>query len=177
MAQTAYANRGRALEDLIKLANASYLKKEIASIQKIDTPKEVIRQNGKISGAFYREKSTLDFIGLINPGQAITFDAKQTELERFPLYNVKQHQIDFMDVWWEFGGQAFLVVEFTSLNETYRLDYVTLKWYWQKWKEHQGERGFGSIPLNEFQCNCKLIAKNGQIPLDYLAGLYQEGAR
>lgn len=168
-------HKGDAFENMINLANKAYKIKGIAEINKIATPMKPIRNGRYIVGAFYDEKSILDYVGVYK-GIPIAFDAKETsEDDRFSLKNIKPHQVDFMERWVNNGGQAFLLIHFKKLNRVYRLDWTTLSWYWKQYIENKGKRGFGSIPLNEFECNCKLIKSRDGIVLDYLEGLEECG--
>ncbi|WP_236913311.1 Holliday junction resolvase RecU [Clostridium sp. Cult1] len=164
-------HRGDGFEEIINLANLSYKRKGIALIQKIATPMKPIRRGKKIVSAYYEEKSTLDYIGVYE-GVPIAFDAKETKEEtRFPLSNIQNHQISFMGNWNKHGGITFLLIYFTKLNAVYRLDWITLGWYWRQYQENRGKRGFGSIPLSEFECNCKQLNSRDGIILDYLEGI------
>lgn len=164
-------HRGDVFEEQINWSNRAYSMKNIALIQKVATPMKPIRHGGKITGAYYEEKSTLDFIGTYR-GIPIAFDAKETEeIDKFPLKNVKEHQVKFIKKWTSNGGQAFLLVHFKKLNKVYRLDNTTLTWYWDQYKLNKGKRGFGSIPLTEFEQNCRLIRSRNGIALDYLEGI------
>lgn len=164
-------HKGDGFEEIINLANTTYKRKGIALVQKIATPMKPIRRGKKIVSAYYEEKSTLDYIGIYE-GVPIAFDAKETKEEtRFPLNNIQLHQIDFMLNWYKHGGIAFLLIYFTKLGTVYRLDWTTLDWYWNRYQENRGKRGFGSIPFNEFQCNCKQLKSRDGIILDYLEGI------
>lgn len=164
-------HKGDAFEEIINLANLSYKRKGIALVQKIATPMKPIRKGEKIISAYYHQKSTLDYIGIFET-IPIAFDAKETkEINKFPLKNVKPHQIEFMKNWYKHGGLAFLLIYFTRLNLVYRLDWITLGWYWNRYQENRGKKGFGSIPINEFECNCKRVRSRDGIILDYLEGI------
>lgn len=164
-------HRGDGFEEIINLANLSYKRKGIALVQKIATPMKPIRKGKKIVSAYYEEKSTLDYIGVYE-GIPIAFDAKETkETTRFPLNNIQDHQIRFMKNWFKHGGITFLLIYFTKLSSAYRLDWTTLDWYWSRYQENRGKRGFGSIPINEFECNCKQLKSRDGIILDYLEGI------
>lgn len=159
-----YANRGKALENLIEIANGQYRGLGIAYITKIPTPTKILKDNK----GFYCAKSTVDFVGTIKGGKFICFDAKQTDKKRFSLYNVHTHQYEYMQEITYLGGTAFIIVNFSKLNEYYRLDFEVLKDYWQYWKAHKGQRGAASIPKLEFRNEIKAEHK---IVLNYLKGV------
>lgn len=167
-----YANRGKNLENQIELSNKSYMMKNIATVQKVATPTKVIRRGKKIVSAFFEKKSTLDFIGVIDPGIAIAFDVKETKEKYFPLKNIQEHQMGFMDRWKEYGGLPFLVVYFQANDTAYRIEYEYIKFYWNQWQKNKGKRGYAHIPLREFEQNGTLLKSRDGILLDYLEGLY-----
>lgn len=167
-------HKGDIFEEIINISNKVYSRKEIALVQKIATPMKPIRRGKQIVSAYYEEKSTLDYIGIYD-SIPIAFDAKETkETTRFPLSNVQDHQVEFMKKWYKHGGLAFLLIYFTRLDAAYRLDWTTLNWYWKRYQENRGKRGFGSIPINEFECNCKQLESRNGIMLDYLEGIKDE---
>lgn len=168
-------HKGDVFEEIIKMSSLAYERKGITVIKKISTPMQPIRRGNQIISAYYEEKSTVDFIGICN-GHSIAFDAKETiETTKFPLSNIKDHQVEFLEAWYRHKGKAFMIINFKKLDKVYRLDITTLSWYWKQYKENKGKRGFGSIPLSEFEANCKeIVSKNG-ILLDYLDGLEVKG--
>ncbi|CAK7083231.1 Holliday junction resolvase RecU [Tissierella sp.] len=167
-------HKGDMFEELINRSNIVYKRKEIALVQKVSTPMKPIRRGKEIVSAYYEEKSTLDYIGLYK-GVPIAFDAKETKEEnRFPLNNIQEHQIEFMENWYKHGGIAFLLVNFTKLEKVFRLDWWILSWYWKKYQENKGKRGFGSISLDEFESSCKKLKSRDGIMLDYLEGIESE---
>ena len=97
---------------MINRTNDNYNSKNLAIIQKIPTPiKPLIldKKSGKITLAYFEQKSTVDYVGVVQ-GIAICFDAKETSQKSFPLKNVHKHQLDFMDKFENQGGISFLLV-------------------------------------------------------------------
>lgn len=164
---TRYANRGASFESLIEFANNQYAAKRIALIQKVATPWKVIRQGKKIISAFPEKKSTVDFIG-VSMGRAIAFDAKSTLETRFPLSNIEQHQIDFLERWQRQNGIAFFLIEFAKLHEVYYLSFDEVKTWWDGM-----ENGRKSIPYEYFRM-CRRV-EQGRVVLDYLAEIEGRG--
>lgn len=165
-------HRGDAFEEVINWSNQGYRIQNKAKVVKVPVPVKVLKRiKNMITKAFFEEKAFLDYVGIAK-GIAVAFDAKETEeVDRFPLKNVKQHQIDSIREWTTQGGQAFLLVNFKMINKTYRLDATTLLWYWDQYQMNKGKRGYAYIPLREFECNCKLIKSRNGIALDYLEGI------
>lgn len=164
-------HRGDTFEELINLSNMAYERKEIAIVQKIATPVKVLKRKGhRITNAYFEQKSTLDFIGTYR-GIPIAFDAKETKEKRFPLKNIHQHQIEFMESWNLNGGRAFILVSFRNKDKVFRLEFDDLIFHWAAWEENKGKRGFASIPYSFFEDDCQEIVSRNGILLDYLEGL------
>lgn len=124
-----YGNRGMDLEALINDANKYYLDNDIAIIYKKPTPiqiNKVTYKGGKpevIKGSF-KEKSTLDYVGLYR-GKYLDFDAKKTlNKTSFPLENVHYHQVEHIRRVLRHNGIAFLIIEI--VGEIYLLPGNTL---------------------------------------------------
>ena len=126
--------RGSTLEDLINHTNESYRDKHLALIQKIPTPItpiEIDKASRHITLAYFDQKSTVDYIGAVQ-GIPVCFDAKECAVTTFPLQNVHEHQVNFMREFEEQGGIAFIILSFTSLDETYYLPFCDLYRFWQR---------------------------------------------
>jgi len=164
-------HRGDTFEELINLSNMVYERKEIALVQKIATPIKVLKIQGRrITNAYFEQKSTLDFIGTYK-GIPIAFDTKETKGNRFPLKNIHDHQIEFMEGWNLNGGRAFILVSFREFDKVYRLELDDLMFHWKAWKQNKGKRGYASIPHSFFENHFKEIKSRNGILLDYLEGL------
>lgn len=163
MGWTTYGNRGMLLESMIELANMEYKRKGIAVIEKIPTPIKPIKtfQNGRMM-AYWEKKSTVDFSGIYGD-RAVAFDAKETSLKRLPLANIEQHQYDFMMKYKKNGHCAFIIVYFSNLDKTYRLDIEMVEKFIQ-------ENTRQSIPLKYFEENGVELGR-GRVSLDYLKGV------
>lgn len=157
-----YANRGKWLENAIISANRSYLNKGLANIQNIPVDKG----GGYKGKTFYKQKSTVDFIGISKyaGGGMIAFDAKETKNKSFPFANVHEHQVAFMLDVVKHGGTSFLLILFKAYNELYRID---VKDY-IKAKREFIENGRKSIPYQYFRDNVTEIHSNSGIIYDYL---------
>lgn len=119
-----YANRGMILESDLNLTNKYYLNNNIALIYKKPTPIKVVKveyPKNVIKEAYYNEPSTLDYNGIYK-GKYLEFDAKETKSKTsFPLSNIHPHQIEHIKKVLYFGGIPFLIVKFSTINETYIL--------------------------------------------------------
>ena len=119
------SNRGMSLENDLNDANAYYLATDKAVIHKKPTPIQIVnvsypaRSAAKITEAYFRQASTTDYNGVYN-GHYIDFDAKETtNKQSFPLKNVHEHQIKHLKQVVTQHGLAFMIIRFSSLNETF----------------------------------------------------------
>ena len=90
--------RGSTLEEMVNWTNDHYLEKGLALIQKVPTPITPItidKESRHITLAYFDQKSTVDYIGVVQ-GIPVCFDAKECNTDTFPLQNVHEHQIKFM---------------------------------------------------------------------------------
>lgn len=158
--------RGKGLEQKIVWTNGIYKKKGWALVHKEPTPWNVSydKRTGRVYRAFPQEKGTVDFIG-VSKGKPIAFDAKSTKEEtRFPLNNVKEHQVEYLKHHQEQGGISFLIVEFETLGEIYLLEFDQLYEWWVN--SYRGGRK--SIPYSYFKDECKRIYAKRGVAVDYL---------
>ena len=134
--------RTNELEKRANKANLKYRKSKKALIQKVPTPILYTRK-GLIA-----QQSTVDYTGIIAPkGQGIAFDAKETKNKTsFPLKNIHQHQLNFLNLFEELGGIAFFLIHFKSVyeNEAFKTPLKLVNKYWD------GEER-KSIPFDDFK--------------------------
>jgi recombination protein U len=148
------------LEKRVQKANLDYRKQKIAIINKVEVP--ILVTN---SGLIPRQ-STVDFTGIYKKeiravdqidnngtyhvatiGQGIAFDAKETlSKTSFPLSNIKQHQLMFLEYFQDVGGTAFFLIHFKKLHADKA--FVTPLAFVQKyWYDESSRR---SLPYSEF---------------------------
>lgn len=135
--------RGSTLEDMINHSNELYREKKLALIQKIPTPITPIsidKNSRHITLAYFDQKSTVDYIGAVQ-GIPVCFDAKECAVKTFPLQNVHEHQIRFMEQFEEQGGIAFIILHFTALDEIYYIPFRDLYEFWKR-MEAGGRKSF-----------------------------------
>ena len=160
--------RGSAFEDMINLSNQLYKKQGLAVIQKVPTPITPIEVNNRehtITKAYFGEKSTVDFIGVVQ-GIAVCFDAKETQTKNFPLKNVHQHQMDFMEAFTAQEGVAFLLIHFKASGEIFFLPWRQL----HNCYELSLNGGRKSIPYSDFD-PAYLVRNAEGFPVHYLEAL------
>lgn len=91
--------RGSTLEDMINMTNDNYREKGLALIQKIPTPitpVKIDQSTRHITLAYFEKQSTVDYIGSVQ-GIPVCFDAKECAVDTFPMMNIHEHQISFME--------------------------------------------------------------------------------
>lgn len=155
--------RGGAFEETLNMTNERYRKEGLALIQKIPTPIkpiEIDQERRTISLAYFEQKSTVDYIGVMG-GIAICFDAKECGKKSLPFSNIHPHQVAFMSDFDEQGGIAFLLVHFTDYQETYVLPLEVLKKY------YSDKAGRSSIPYSAFSKEL-LVPDEGGPYINYL---------
>lgn len=151
--------RGSALEDFINHTNERYLEKGLALIQKIPTPitpVQIDKEHRHITLAYFEQKSTVDYIGAVQ-GIPICFDAKECSSDTFPLQNIHEHQVAFMEAFEKQGGIAFLVLYFSMRNELYYMRFSEMKQFWDR-KESGGRK---SIRYEELRPEYFMTLQNG----------------
>ena len=129
--------RGSTLEEFINRTNETYLANGLALIQKVPTPITPInidKETRHITLAYFEQKSTVDYIGAVQ-GIPVCFDAKECATDTFPLQNIHEHQVVFMENFERQGGIAFFLLSFTHRDEFYYLRLAKLEEFWQRAKE------------------------------------------
>lgn len=141
--------RGSTLEDLLNRTNEKYLEHGLALIQKIPTPITPInidKETRHITLAYFDQKSTVDYIGVVQ-GIPVCFDAKECHTDTFPLANIHEHQIHFMEQFEKQDGIAFILISFTQKDEFYYLRFSELMTFVNRAKEG-GRKSFRITELD-----------------------------
>ncbi len=141
--------RGSTFEEFINKTNDVYSDNGLALIQKIPTPITPIDMDkkGHITLAYFDQKSTVDYVGAIQ-GIPVCFDAKECNKDTFPLQNVHEHQIRFMENWEKQDGLAFILIFFSERDVYYYLTFNKLKSFWDRMHEG-GRKSFRIEELDE----------------------------
>lgn len=128
--------RGSALEEFVIQTNDWNLEKGLALIQKIPTPitpVKIDKEHRHITLAYFEQKSTVDFIGAVQ-GIPVCFDAKECHVDTFPLQNIHDHQIEFMNQFEKQGGISFLLIYYTQKNTIYYMTCEEANYFWNRSK-------------------------------------------
>ena len=135
--------RGSTFEELINTTNDVYDNNNLCLIQKVPKPITPIRIDDKsrhITLAYFDKKSTVDYIGAVQ-GIPVCFDAKECHTDTFPLQNIHQHQIEFMEKYERQQGISFILIHYTERDCFYYLRYSELKNFWDR-AETGGRKSF-----------------------------------
>lgn len=141
--------RGSTLEELLNRTNEKYLENKLALIQKIPTPITPInidKSTRHITLAYFDQKSTVDYIGVVQ-GVPVCFDAKECHTDTFPLANIHEHQVRFMENFEAQDGVAFILISYTHRNEFYYMRFKELAKFWNRAQEG-GRKSFRYEELN-----------------------------
>jgi recombination protein U len=119
---------------MLNRTNEKYLENRLALIQKIPTPITPInidKETRHITLAYFEQKSTVDYIGVVQ-GVPVCFDAKECHTDTFPLQNIHEHQVRFMEAFERQEGVAFILIFFSARNEYYYLRFQDLLVFWNR---------------------------------------------
>ena len=162
-----HKNRGMTLEKELNDSNEYYREEDKAIIYKKPTPIKIVkvdypsRDKAMIKEAYFTVPSTTDYNGIYN-GKYIDFEAKETKSKTsFTLDNIHPHQIEHLKKIEKHHGIAFLLVRFTTLNETYLL-------FAKDFLEFINNEERKSIPINFFKEKGYLIKDGFRPRIDYL---------
>lgn len=151
--------RGSVLEDMINYTIDYYGSHKLALIQKIPTPIKPVtidQETRRITLAYFDQKSTVDYIGAVQ-GIPVCFDAKETAADTFPLHNIHEHQIRFMEAMEQQGGIAFILLYYSHRQEAYYVPLTDILSFWNRGQ--QGGRK--SFTYDEVDKTLRIALKNG----------------
>ena len=151
--------RGSTLEEFLNRTNEKYLEQGLALIQKIPTPITPVRidkEHRHITLAYFDQRSTVDYIGVVQ-GIPVCYDAKECHTDTFPLQNLHEHQVAFMEQFEKQDGIAFLIIYYSTRNELYYMPFKEIQFFWNRAKEG----GRKSIRYEELNPKYFMTLKNG----------------
>jgi recombination protein U len=165
-------NRGMSLEFDLNSTNEYYRVHQLANVHKKPTPIQVVsvsypsRNQAKIVEAYYKTPSTTDYNG-VTQGIYFDFEAKEvTDMNRFALPRIHDHQIKHLKDIMFHQGCAFLIIRFVKHDLTFFVPFE--KFY----KEYTTTK-LRSIPLSWFQSECDIIQHGFTPPLNYLPHVHK----
>lgn len=157
--------RGSSLEECINHTNDILRSDGLALIQKVPTPItpiDIEKDTRHITLAYFEKKSTVDYIGAIQ-GIPVCFDAKECRCDSFPMHNIHEHQMTFME---DFEGQrgiAFFLIYFTEKEIYYYMRFEEALKFWNRGRSG----GRKSVRIEELDSNFFFRSSNGYF-LPYL---------
>ena len=160
--------RGSTLEDLVNRANEQYRQMHLGLIQKIPTPITPIRidkATRHITLAYFDQKSTVDYIGVVQ-SYPVCFDAKECHTDNFPLQNIHEHQVKFMEEFEKQGGIAFILIMYSHRDTYYYLPCRTMRSFWNR-AAAGGRKHFKYEELDPQY----FLPKNQRVLVPYLEGI------
>ena len=156
---------------MINMTNEHYRQQKLALIQKIPTPitpVEIDQSTRHITLAYFEKQSTVDYIGAVQ-GIPVCFDAKECAVKTFPIMNIHEHQVKFMEDFEKQGGISFILLFFSSLNETYYIPFKDIKFFY----ERSLNGGRKSFTYDEIDKNYKINSTSGAV-VHYLEGIKRD---
>ena len=139
--------RGSLFEEFINETNEYYRDNGIALVHKIPTPItpiDIDKETKHITLAYFDQVSTVDYVGVAQ-GVPLCFDCKECAEDTFPLHNVHDHQVKYMQDFEKQGGIAFLLIYYTKREIIYYMNYPELAFFY----ERQQNGGRKSIAFSE----------------------------
>ncbi len=163
--------RGSTLEELVNRTNEKYRELGLALIQKIPTPITPVKmdkEHRQITLAYFEQRSTVDYIGAVQ-GIPVCFDAKECVTDTFPVHNVHEHQMNFMEQFERQGGIAFFIVFYTGRDEMYYIPYTQMAKFWKR-AQDGGRKSFRYEELE----HAWRLSGHGGILVPYLDALQKD---
>lgn len=163
--------RGSGLEDMLNLTIEQYRNKKLALIQKVPTPITPVRidqQSRHITLAYFDAKSTVDYIGVVQ-GIPVCFDAKECATDTFPIANIHEHQVAFMEDFEKQDGISFIIIYYTSKHEFYYLPFKKIKEFYDR-SINGGRKSFRFDEIDKDY----IIGKSVGIPIHFLEALQKD---
>lgn len=163
--------RGSTLEDLVNRTIEQYQERHLAVIQKVPTPitpVSIDKDSRHITLAYFDKKSTVDYIGAVQ-GIPVCFDAKECAGDTFPLQNIHEHQVVFMEAFERQEGVSFLLIYFSHRNLYYYMRCSEMLKFWER-GQNGGRKSF---LLSELEEAYYLPVKNGFL-VPFLEGIQKD---
>lgn len=126
--------RGSTFEELINQTNEYYHENGLALVQKIPTPItpiDIDKKTKHITLAYFDKKSTVDYIGIAQK-IPVCFDAKECDTDTFPIANIHEHQMMYMEDYEAQGGVAFFLIYYTKREKIYYMTFEEALVFWNR---------------------------------------------
>ena len=157
--------RGSSLEECVNHTNDVLRQDGLALIQKIPTPItpiDIDKETRHITLAYFEKKSTIDYIGAVQ-GIPVCFDAKECNVDSFPMHNIHEHQMTFMEDFEKQDGISFFLIYFSHREIYYYMRFEEALHFWNRGRSG----GRKSVRIEELDDELFFSTSNGYF-LPYL---------
>ena len=157
--------RGSSLEECVNHTNDVLRQDGLALIQKIPTPItpiDIDKATRHITLAYFDTKSTIDYIGAVQ-GIPVCFDAKECNVDSFPMHNIHEHQMTFMEDFEKQDGISFFLIYFSHREIYYYMRFEEALHFWNRGRSG----GRKSVRIEELDDEFFFSSSNGYF-LPYL---------
>ena len=157
--------RGSSLEECVNHTNDVLRQDGLALIQKIPTPItpiDIDKATRHITLAYFDKKSTIDYIGAVQ-GIPVCFDAKECNVDSFPMHNIHEHQMTFMEDFEKQDGISFFLIYFSHREIYYYMRFEEALHFWNRGRSG----GRKSVRIEELDDEFFFSSSNGYF-LPYL---------
>lgn len=157
--------RGSSLEECVNHTNDVLRQDGLALIQKIPTPItpiDIDKETRHITLAYFEKKSTIDYIGAVQ-GIPVCFDAKECNVDSFPMHNIHEHQMTFMEDFEKQDGISFFLIYFSHREIYYYMRFEEALHFWNRGRSG----GRKSVRIEELDDEFFFSSSNGYF-LPYL---------
>ncbi|MDD6380646.1 MAG: Holliday junction resolvase RecU [Lachnospiraceae bacterium] len=157
--------RGSSLEECVNHTNDVLRQDGLALIQKIPTPItpiDIDKATRHITLAYFDKKSTIDYIGAVQ-GIPVCFDAKECNVDSFPMHNIHEHQMTFMEDFEKQDGISFFLIYFSHREKYYYMRFEEALHFWNRGRSG----GRKSVRIEELDDEFFFSSSNGYF-LPYL---------
>lgn len=104
----------------------------------------------------------MDYIGIVQ-GIPVCFDAKECTTDTFPLHNIHEHQMEFMEQFEKQGGISFFIILFSCRDEKIYVPYRHVLKFWNRMNDG-GRKSFRYEELDQTY----IIRSHSGVMLHYL---------
>lgn len=137
---------GAVFENMIERSCIHYKVNGIAHIQKTPEPFRIVSKQRNMVHGFFEKKAQPDFTGTLKGGQAIVFEAKNTDSTNIKFDRINAVQERDLDYHSHLGAQALILISF-NLKRFYKVPWKE----WQSMKDTLGKKSVNEKDLVDYQ--------------------------
>lgn len=173
--KTSQANRGKYLEEVIRISNTRYKVINQGIIIKVPTEWIPIRgAGGGITNAKVetQNKGVPDFMGYFPEIGPVAFDAKETNKgQRFSFQHIETEQINWLKDLSDQGWTTFTVHYFNEIDKAFLFPFQHMFIAYKKWEKYGAKKVPASISSKDFEEFGYQIKPGQALALDYKAAI------